>query len=161
MSCTGCGAGVEPSSDLVFKLNDDGTSYACCGKEKYKLNGYDVIIIPGEYNGKPVTRVTSGSAGSGWFNCKTLVLCEGIEILNISTPITKIKEIYLPESINGLSSNTFCMAESLEYVYAPYSTWSVYGVYTQKYDDDIILSDPHEAAVTLTKLSSYKKLYRK
>ena len=50
-----------PSGDktvIAFELNEDGESYSVVGLESFQVEEHE-IVIPAEYNGKPVTRIAS------------------------------------------------------------------------------------------------------
>ena len=56
---------INPSEGLEYKLNDDGNSYSCIGIGT--CTDTDIIIAK-EYNGKPVTEISS----SAFYGCSSL-----------------------------------------------------------------------------------------
>lgn len=89
-------------SNLLYEFNPDGESYAVVG-----INTNDTdIVIPGEYNGKPVTAI-SGNGGGGAFFC---------------TPITSV---FIPDSILNIGSTAFAQCFSLTSVNIPDSVTEI------------------------------------
>lgn len=69
----------EPDSALYFELNSDGGSYSVTGVR----NGYDIseLIIPAEYNRKPVTAIGS-SAFENCIGLTSIIIPEGVVSIN-------------------------------------------------------------------------------
>lgn len=89
-------------SNLLYEFNPDGESYAVVG-----INTNDTdIVIPGEYNGKPVTAI-SGNGGGGAF---------------FYTPITSV---FIPDSILNIGSTAFAQCFSLTSVNIPDSVTEI------------------------------------
>lgn len=77
------------ANGIKYALNDDKNGYSVVGIKENNVN--DTIVIPSEYNSKPVTAISSGA-----FDC-----CE------------KLKSITIPESIVSIGSSAFSFCSSL------------------------------------------------
>lgn len=75
--CTVCGATYSDS--LIFRLSDDGLSYVVASGKNCKDRK---VVIPNEYNGKPVTEIGEGA----------FYYCESMEIVKIPASVVNLDD---------------------------------------------------------------------
>ena len=90
--CKNCGA-LLPTENLLYNLNDDGESYSVSGCFQKDAN----IVIPSEYEGKPVTSIGE----SAFRSCKN------------------ITSLIIPDSITSISEYAFALCENLTSIAIP------------------------------------------
>ena len=115
----------QPREDLKFELNDDGASYYVSGIGTCKDTD---IVIPSEYNGKPVTSIGE----SAFSDCTSLT---SITIPNSVTSIgdkafrhcTSLTSITIPDSVTSIGNSAFGQCTSLESITLPFVGGSATG----------------------------------
>ena len=102
--CTVCGE-KRGKDGMVFTLNADGASYTVSGDASFKG---DTLVIPGTYNGKPVTHI----ADKGFQfmqTIETLVIADGIKNIGWASfsGCTNVELIAIAPSVERTSDETF------------------------------------------------------
>ena len=94
-TCTNCSYKCK-SNGLTFELSTDNNSYACTG-----LGTFDgkILIIPAEYNGKPVTKIEEDA------------------FLNA----TDITDVLIPDSVTEVGFNAFGGCENIVKMVLPFA----------------------------------------
>ena len=112
--CIVCGI-RRPSEGLEYSLNIDKTEYivtgigTCTDKE---------IIIPSEYNAKPVTAI-GNSAFSGCTGLTSIVIPNSVTNIGISAfyNCTGLTSITIPNSVTSIGSTAFGLCSKLQDIY--------------------------------------------
>ena len=128
------------TADLKFALNSDGKSYSVTG---YTGGAVNKLIIPAEYEGKPITKIGDNAFYSNQ-SIKEIVLPNtiteigsesfshsSVETINLPDSITtiqlyafwgcsKLQAIAIPKKVKTLEYLTFCDCDSLTSVTLPY-----------------------------------------
>lgn len=101
-------------NSLEFELSDDEKFYSVKGIGTYKG---DVVEIPDEYKGKPVTAIVS-YAFSGCEDITQVIIPESITSIDSYAfeNCTALKEMVIPNSVEGMEGCIFIGCTSLEYV---------------------------------------------
>ncbi len=111
--CDVCGATFvkKPSEGLAFTLNTDGKSYYVSGIGTCKNTD---IVIPSEYNGKPVT-----SIGYGVFddctNLRSITISNGIKGIATCAFVycTNLTSVIIPSSVTSIEFAAFSDCQKL------------------------------------------------
>ena len=94
------------SSDLSFRLSLSGTYYSVVGRGN--ANG-SIIIIPAEYNGKPVKEI-GYNAFQNDTNLKTVIISEGItSIGERAFYASGVTDITIPSTLKSVGNNAFAL----------------------------------------------------
>mgnify|MGYP002602572873 FL=1 len=105
-----------PTVGLEFKLTEDGTGYAVSAGS---ATGKSRIVIPAEYNGKPVTEI----AYNGFVRCslKNIVIPDSITAIgsNAFEFCTELTEVTIPDSVTNPGWFTFTACRKLTSVTLP------------------------------------------
>ena len=126
----------ESSKELEFALNDDGESYSVIGIGTY--TGIN-LIIPNEYNGKPVTAIGNMAFACYDTDTDTILadsICYKIESVIIPDTVTSIgagafgycgniTNITLGDSVESIDDAAFCCCWSLESIEIPNSVLNI------------------------------------
>ena len=95
---------LDPATNMRYTLNSDGKSYSVCPEGL--PNVINELIIPGEYNGLPVTKIQ----GKFLEECsiETIIISEGIKEIAIGFDYCRyIKNIYIPASVISIQEGAF------------------------------------------------------
>lgn len=95
---------LNPATNMRYTLNSDGKSYSVCPEGL--PNVINELIIPGEYNGLPVTKIQ----GKFLEECsiETIIISEGIKEIAIGFDYCRdIKNIYIPASVISIQEGAF------------------------------------------------------
>jgi len=105
------------TTHTVYSLNSDiqGGSYTLLGNPGWKKNIH--VIIPAEYNDKPVTRI-SDKAFSDFTNLQTVTIPNSIKRIGARAfeGCTALKNIIIPESVTHIGQYAFRKCTALEAV---------------------------------------------
>ncbi len=127
--CTVCGAYNE-TEGLSYTLSPDGTTYSVSKGTAFRES---LIVIPAEYNGKPVTAIDpSGFANSS--TLKTIVLPNSITDIGEAafSQCGRLKNIDLPDNIESIKEHTFYNCATLESINLPDNLTSIgYAAFTE------------------------------
>ena len=98
-------------SDLTFALSSDGLSYEVSACDK---NAAGALLVPGEYNGKPVTAIRI-YAFSGCTKLTSVTLSDGIKTIGGGAfwGCTQLVDVTFPDSVVTMESSVFCGCMSL------------------------------------------------
>lgn len=102
--CTVCGE-KRGKDGMVFTLNADGASYTVSGDASFKG---DTLVIPGTYNGLPVTQIAD--KGFQYMKSfKTLVIADGIKKVGWAafSGCSNVELIAIAPSVERTSDETF------------------------------------------------------
>lgn len=102
-------------TEFTYVINADGESYAIVGISNFTST---VVEIPSEYNGKPVTKISSVKP-LNYSGVKEVIIPDSITeiekqaFLNCSA----LEKITIPESVTTVGAEAFYMCSSLKEVY--------------------------------------------
>lgn len=135
---------------LEYELNSDGESYAVKGFDK--TSGGRTVIIPAEYDGKPVTRIADYAFTSGRYIKSVTIpdsvtsiggyaflFCNSLENITLGKGLKTIgevafshceslKSLTLPDGLTTINSNAFTFCNALEKLTIPDSVTEI-GMY--------------------------------
>ncbi len=119
-SLTACGD-KPVEIGFVYKLSDDGASYAITGltyngSDLYQASKYlkgmpEEITVPAEYDGKPVTVIENMGDGKG---VKKVVLPDGIVKIGGFSTYEDLESINIGDNVKEISENAFSGLTNLE-----------------------------------------------
>lgn len=115
--CSVCGE-FKPTEGLAFELNDDETSYYCTGIG----NTSDTeIVIPAEYNGKPVAAVAE-LAFAGNTGITSVIISDGITTVESEAfyGCTALTEVIIPDSVTFIGERVLSGCRSLVNLTIPF-----------------------------------------
>lgn len=112
--CSICGYDVtEASVGLSFEENETQDGYLVSGRGEC---GDSIIVIPAEYEDKPVVGITDG-AFTVDKNLKQIIIPEGVKTIgNGAFGMSGLTEIELPSTITSIGSDAFFDCTSLQRV---------------------------------------------
>lgn len=103
---------ITPTEGLEYKVLENGT---------YEVSGIGTasdfeIVIPAEYNGKPVSSVAD-SAFKECYNLKSVVISNGISSIGQGafSSCTSLSTVTLPKTLNSVGTGAFLGCDSLAY----------------------------------------------
>lgn len=111
--CTNCNADEpSPAEYFIFTELEDGT-YSVKAADPNTISGK--IVIPAEYNGKPVTKV----AAVGFYKCNNIteiIISNGVASINNSAFIycASLERLSIPDSVTHIGSEAFAFCTSLK-----------------------------------------------
>ena len=111
------------STGLAYTLNDDGESYSVSGIGTCT----DIeIIIPSEYNGKPVNAI----GDEAFYQCSNIVsvtIPEGITVVPYSAfkYCTNLERVEIPRGVTSIELDAFRWCENLDNVVLPSSVVTI------------------------------------
>lgn len=111
VSCQPNGETAEPSV-WIFVLNSDGASYTVVKHDDLSVSE---VVIPSEYNGKPVTDI--GEDAFFWHkNLTDIVIPESIISIKKEAffGCSALKELTIPSGVTTISSSAFWECSGLE-----------------------------------------------
>ena len=108
---------MNESIGLKYRLAEDGMSYIVTGIGT--CTDID-IVIPSEYNGKPVT-VINGRAFAECDNLSTVVIPSSVKRIHLSAFVdcSSLKSVTIPEGVSRIEYGTFSRCRNLENVTIP------------------------------------------
>ncbi len=94
---------LDPVTNMMYKLNGDGTSYSVYAGEFPE--GIKEFVIPGEYRGLPVTKALGAPQET---SIETIILSEGIREIDAGFgDCFDVKNIYIPSSVTYIADGAF------------------------------------------------------
>ena len=117
-SCAKCNADEpSPAEYFIFTELEDGT-YSVKAADQYTISGK--IVIPDEYNGKPVTKIET----SGFGQCTKItevVIPDSIAVIDTVAFIgcSSLVKIIIPEGITEISTACFAECDKLTEIVLP------------------------------------------
>ena len=114
----------NPTLNLTFTLNDDNTGYIVSGNDNVK--NLAKIVIPYEYNGKPVVGIAD-NAFKEYTELTNLIMLQGVKTLGNSAfyGCTSLTSIIIPDSVTIIGNEAFYACWRLTSVKIPSSVTSI------------------------------------